>query len=81
VETWTIDLDCAPGSLRPGDLLPGVLEGLNIKKDPEDTVVRFFGNWRWEFKTSKKKYERIKPIIKERITSLYNSSIIRYGSW
>lgn len=81
METWTIDLDCAPGITRPGDLLPGVLMGLNIKKDSEDTVSRFFGNWCWEFKTSKDKYERIKPIIEERITSLYNSGIIRYGSW
>ena len=81
METWTIDLDCAPGSPRPGDLLPGVLMGLNIKKDSEDTVSRLFGNWCWEFKTSKDKYKRIKPIIEERITSLYNSGIIRYGSW
>ena len=78
---WTIDLDCAPGSTRPGDLLPGVLKGLEIKKDPEQTSSRLFGNWEWRFKTTEAKYNKVKPIIQERITQLYNSGIIRYGSW
>lgn len=78
---WTIDLDCAPGSPRPGDLLPNVLKGLKIRKNPEDTTVRLFGNWEWTFNTTEEKYKEVKPIIKERITALYNQGLIRYGSW
>jgi hypothetical protein len=29
-EISTIDLDCPPGSPRPGDLIGGVIEGLDI---------------------------------------------------
>ena len=44
-EHWYLELDCPPGSPRPGDLLPGVLEGTGLEKSPEDTTSRLFGNW------------------------------------
>jgi hypothetical protein len=67
----TIDLDCPPGGIRPGNLIKGVLEGLDIEPITYD-VTPFFGNAEYAFRV---------PTIKERITALYNSGVIRYGSW
>jgi hypothetical protein len=76
----TIDLDCAPGSLRPGDLIGSVLEGTGLVA-PE-TSSRFFGNWTWTFTMDRDEWvERIQPIIKPRIEALYHNGAIRYGSW
>jgi len=78
----TIELDCPPGSLRPGNLLPAVLAGTGVTIDPEKTVGRLFGNWTWEVPADQNEvYEKAIPLIKERITALYNSGSIRYGSW
>ena len=81
LEHWYLELDCPPGDPRPGDLLPGVLEGTGLEKDPQATTSRLFGNWRWDFETPLGKHEEIKPVLIERITELYNAGVIRYASW
>jgi hypothetical protein len=79
---FTVELDCPPGSPRPGDLLPIVLEGTGIKLDPEQTVSRFFGNWQWVIPPEQESlYSAVRPEVAERIRALYNSGRIRYGSW
>lgn len=76
----TIDLDCAPGYPRPGDLIAGVIKGTGLKKS--EPVSMLFGNWTWEYDIPHDKWvKNIQPIIKERITKLYNDGVIRYGSW
>lgn len=76
----TINLDCAPGSLRPGDLIDGVLEGTGL--DAGEPVGMFFGNWTWEFDVERERWvAEIQPIIKPRIVALYNQGLIRYGDW
>jgi hypothetical protein len=76
----TIELDCAPGGIRPGDLIGGVIEGTGLEL--QDTVGRFFGNWTWNYEdVSPEVWEAAKPTLKERIVALYNSGAIRYGSW
>ena len=76
----TIELDCAPGGIRPGDLIEGVIVGTGL--EPRDTVGRFFGNWTWNYEdVPREVWEAAKPILKERIVALYNSGVIRYGSW
>jgi hypothetical protein len=75
----TIDLDCAPGAIRP-DLIGGVLEGTGLTAG--EPVSTFFGNWTWAFDVPREEWvERIQPIIKPRIEALYNEGWIRYGSW
>ena len=76
----TIELDCPPGCPRPGDLIGGVIKGTGLKT--KETVSRFFGNWMWDYNDiPEKKWEKIKPVLKERVTNLYNQGLIRYGSW
>ena len=76
----TIDLDCAPGGVRPGDLIGGVLKGTGLK--PGEPIAKFFGNWTWAFDVPRERWEaKIQPIIKPRIEALYNAGTIRYGSW
>jgi hypothetical protein len=76
---WRIELDCEPGPTRPGDLLPEVIEGLGVEKDPDDTLYRFMGNWVWEFQTSPEVYRRAKPIVHKRMLALHTKNRIRWG--
>lgn len=76
----TIELDCAPGWPRPGDLLPGVLKdtGLEVR----EPVAKFFGNWTWDYSDiPEERWREIQPTLKERIEKLYHAGSIRYGSW
>lgn len=76
----SIELDCAPGNPRPGDLIAGVIEGTGLPL--KDTVMKLFGNWKWNYQeVSCEEWDKIQPIVKQRITKLYESGIIRYGSW
>ena len=81
-KTYTIELDCAPMTPRPSTYLPGVLKSTGLKIDPENTVLRFFGNWTWEIPEDQvAKYEKVRGTIEKRITVLYMDGKIRYGSW
>ena len=79
-EEQTIELDCPPGHPRPGDLIAGVINGTGLPK--RETISRFFGNWRWDYSDiDPKVWAKIRPILKERVTMLYDIGQIRYGSW
>lgn len=83
----TIKLDCAPGSMRPGDLIGAVVKETILEKmresHPDATVGRFFGCWTWSFPSiSQAEWnEKVRPIIKPRIVALYNRGMIRYGEF
>lgn len=76
----TIELDCAPGAARPDTHIGEVLADTGIPlKDP---VSKVFGNWMWDYSdVPQEVWEAAKPKLKERISALYNSGRIRYGSW
>ena len=76
----TIILDCPPGEPRPGDLIDAVIKDTGLtKKNPAYTV---FGEWCWDYsEVPPETWKTIQPTLKDRITNLYNESIIRYGSW
>lgn len=74
-----IEMDCAPGGPRPGDLLPGLLEGTGLK--PKKPSGMFFGNWRWGYRVPDSEAKRVKALIKRRITKMYERGTIRYGAW
>lgn len=76
----TIELDCAPFTARPDSYIGGVIAGTGLPK--REPVSKFFGNWVWDYSDiDPAEWVRIQPTLKERITKLYNSGAIRYGSW
>ena len=76
----TIELDCPPGNLRPGDLIKNIIEGTGLEL--RETVGRCFGNWTWDYNdVPKEVWQKAQPILKQRISKLYNDKVIRYGSW
>ncbi len=78
--TQRIGIDCAPGAMRPGHLLSGVLEGTDL--DPEQKPASMvFGAWQWFFEVPDDRAEEIKEIIKTRISELYDIGWIRGGQW
>jgi len=81
---FSIELDCAPGGLRPNDLIGSVLHGTGIAIDDFDTGAPFFGHQTWILKETAGKDQQFtdsKPLFKQRIVDMYDSGIIRYGTW
>jgi hypothetical protein len=82
VGSGTIELDCAPGGIRPYHLFPFVIEGTNLTSEDFRIISASFGNF--EFAISKEKeaeFDKNRETFKERVTKLYNNGSIRYGSW
>lgn len=78
----TIELDCAPGYPRPGDLIDDVVKGTPLEGKTGDTVSRLFGCWKWDLSgVSSDDWEAARPVIRQRIERLYKAGKIRYGSW
>lgn len=76
----TIELDCPPGFPRPNHLIKSVIKdtGLELK----EPVATMMGNFTWDYsEVSNEQWMEAQPILKERITKLYNKGTIRYGSW
>lgn len=81
---FSIELDCAPGSPRPDDLFPGVIEGTELKISDFEIVSRLFGNWMFELKAGKARaasFVSAKATLRKRVEALYHTGAIRYGSW
>jgi hypothetical protein len=77
---FSIELDCAPGAIRPGDLLSTVTKDTGLVLDKPDSMS--FGNWEWVIPADQHElYEKVQPLVKNRIEALYHKGFIRYGSW
>jgi len=75
-----IVLDCAPGPIRPGHLLPSVLKGTGI--EPVESTSRVFGEWTFNFNhIDDSTWKKARSIFKERIEQLYHRGLIRFGAW
>jgi hypothetical protein len=82
--SYSIELDCSPGSPRPDTLITGVLEGTGLTTEDFKEPSTWFGNWTYHLKSEphlEDKYEEAREVIKERVTDLYQRGRIRYGSW
>ena len=76
----TIELDCPPGGTRPGDLIANVIAGTGL--EAREPVSKLFGEWTWDYNdVPQEDWDRIKPVLAERIRALYDKGVIRYGSW
>lgn len=75
-----IELDCAPDDPRPGELIEGVIAGLDITATGEPSTM--LGCWTWHFDIDGEVWERdIIPVIQDRIRQLFFDEQIRYGAW
>lgn len=84
MNTQTIEIDCPPGSPRPGDLISSVVSGTGLPEDGLDDRIelKFMGNWQWGFHdVDECIWQAARETIKERLTELYNSGRCRYASW
>ena len=79
----TIEIDCAPGNPRPGDLFPGTIADTGLTEDDFEITSKLFGNWTWQLTNEAKRdlYEQHKEVIGNRIRTLSDRGQIRYGSW
>ena len=78
----SIEIECPPGSIRPGDLFPDVLRDTGLTPDDFINTERFFGHWIWVVRRDKQAlFDKHNSVFKERITVLYNQGAIRAGSW
>lgn len=76
----TIELDCAPGMTRPGDLIAGVIKGTGL--EAKEAAGKFFGEWTWVYNdVPAEDWKKLQPVLKERVTALYHQGLIRFGSW
>lgn len=82
LEGFSIELGCAPGHVRPGDLIEAVIAGTGLPS--REPVSKVFGDWTYDYSDLggiDKLWTKIKPILQERICALYVKGTIRYGSW
>ena len=76
----TIQLDCAPGGMRPGDLIADVIKDTGL--EAKDTCFKLFGCWAWDYsEVPADEWAKIRVKLKHRIVRLYSRGLIRYGSW
>lgn len=84
-KNFSIELDCAPGEIRPWHLIAAVLDETGLSEEDFETGTPFFGHQTWVLKPGSSEKDSLftekKPIFKERIASLFNEGLIRYGSW
>ncbi len=62
--------------------LEEVLKGTGVILESDRTVSRVFGDWSWEIPEDQvAAYKKAVPVIKKRLTDLYDEGVIRYASW
>jgi len=80
MDEQSIELDCPPGWARPDLWIVQVIEGTGLQR--KEPVSKFFGNWKWDYsEVSEARWQELRPLLKQRIVTLYNRGVIRYGSW
>lgn len=77
-----LGIDCPPGDPRPGDLLPGVLEGSGLEPSDFEEPLRLYGAWTWQLRRSPDKealFISRKPLFHARLEALLAAGTIRGG--
>lgn len=83
-QKFSIELDCPPGGIRPADLIGSVLRGTGLEIEDFETAPPFFGHQTWILKEAvgkDKLYTDTRATLKARVTALYETGQIRFGSW
>ncbi len=80
--THQIVIDCAPGSMRPDDILKLVLDNTDLTSSDFTITSKFFGEWTFVLDESKNDiYNTHKHDIGETMKNMNHNGLIRYGEW
>ena len=81
-ENSYVVLDCAPGCMRPNNVLEIVLRDTTLKTDDFENTVRCFGEWRFHVKNNKlNEYYKYYNMIITAIIAAETRGLIRYGAY
>jgi hypothetical protein len=81
-ENSYVVLDCAPGCMRPNNVLEIVLRDTTLKTDDFENTVRCFGEWHFHVKNNKlDEYNKYYDTIVKAIINAENRGLIRYGAY
>jgi len=96
-ETHYLIIDCAPGLLRPDNVLKLVLVENNVDDLTEEDALMYddgisvddftlvsanFGEWKYAvYKEKEQLFEDSIPKISDLLMNLYRSNLIRYAEW
>ena len=81
-ENFSLEIDCAPGGIRPDDILPSALNETEMKEEDFEITSKVFGNWTFiPLKEKEELYKTSQSKIAENLKSIYGSGRIRYASW
>jgi hypothetical protein len=81
-EQLSIEIDCAPGTMRPDGHFSNMCGQLGISEMWFHSPSKFFGNWEWVVKESHRSdYKSKQDQIETYLTALYKNGYIRYASW
>lgn len=87
-----IEIDCAPGPIRPNKYYKLIMEELlkNSNKEIKDwstklidqePITKKFGEWCWYLEIDSNIYSTVQNIFKEKLIEFHNDNKIRYASW
>lgn len=80
--SYTIEIDCAPGSSRPDSHLIMMCNILGLDYNQFVIKSKSFGNWEWQVEKSYEDDYKLKQTqVESHLTKLYNTKQIRYASW
>lgn len=74
-----INIDCAPGSIRPDNILCRAIKETSLLETDFTEVSRCFGNWTWTIPMDK--YMPHQKAIGEKLKAFYEMGAIRYAAW
>ena len=85
LEKFSIEIDCAPGYPRPGDLFPAVLAETGLTVEDFKNTTKWFGHWTWVLKEGNPErdtlFTRNRAVFRSRLTKMYEAGYARYVSW
>lgn len=83
LENFYIIIGCAPGTVRPNNILENILVKYNdLSITDFEITSKNFGDWTFNIKEDKEEiFNKYLSEIIEKLKELYNKNIIRYAEW
>ena len=76
----TVNIDCAPGPIRPDAYFRVICEELGIEYF--EPVTKFFGDWQWKLpELTEEQLKIYEEFVGDYLRGLYANGYVRYVSW